>query len=218
MQTVVFDSIHAYRLKGSQTYMKRDLHTLNIALLNALKDLRGKVQACSRRGHRATLARIDSLIAIAVGRTIGAIDIRWQRHMSELLNPAKKILQWLESYATFAKGSSADDLCLHFVLLTEKQPLAHSDLPSRVNQALPFVGLLGYLVREQYFNPAPKKIPCRRIVRTHRLRLGPAPMTVQTRRKDAGVVEYNQIIWPKKLWKISKAAVLDVSGTALQVQ
>jgi hypothetical protein len=136
----------------------------------------------------------------------------------ELLNPAKEIGHGLKSYPALAKGASAYYFRLDFVLIPKNQPLAYSDFPPRVDQALPLVGLLGYLTGEQYLNPAFQEFPCRWIPLAHWLGLDSTSMAVKPGREHTGVIEHNQVIWAEKVRKVAKPAVLEESGAALHVQ
>ena len=47
------------------------------------QDRRREVQSGRRRGNRTALARINRLIAIAIGDRIGTLDVRRQRHVAD---------------------------------------------------------------------------------------------------------------------------------------
>jgi hypothetical protein len=103
-------------------------------------------------------------------------------------------------------------------VLAKEEMFADSDLPPRSYQTFPFVGLDLQLPREQHLNPSMKKLPRRRIVRTHRLRSEPAPPSIKPGRKHPSVVEDNQIATPQQFWELTKLPILSSPRGRLQMQ
>ena len=59
------------------------LRDLRAARAAPVQHLRREVQARGGRRHRAALACEDGLVALAVGRVVGALDVRRQRHVPD---------------------------------------------------------------------------------------------------------------------------------------
>ena len=93
MQLVIFHPVLAHRLEGPQSHVQRDFRGFNAARFHASQNFRGEVQACRGRGHRAFFPGIDGLIALAVSRSIGPIDVRRKRHMANALDFGEEILR-----------------------------------------------------------------------------------------------------------------------------
>src|SRR5437868_2358897 len=113
--------------------MQRNLGRFNASLAEAPEDFSCEMQSRSRRCHRATLAGIDRLIALAIGRAVEAVNIRRQRHVTDALDSSKKISQRREpnpslSETAALQSTPTDDFCLQLCPVPEKQPLANSNL------------------------------------------------------------------------------------------
>ena len=142
MQPVLFDPLHPDGLKGSQSYVQRDLRGFNAAFFHAFKNLRGEVQTSGGRGYRSAFARIDGLIALPVRRTIGAFNVRRQRHVADAFDERNEVRNRRETNCPFSELSAGKHFRLKLILIAEEQRFANSNLPARVDQALPFIGLL----------------------------------------------------------------------------
>jgi hypothetical protein len=143
--------------------------------------------------------------------------------MTEPLDFGEEVVHGLEADAPFTKSAAGDDLGLKFVVVSEEEAFAHSDFATGAHQAFPFIGVPwvlggGDLAGEQDFNAATKKIPSRGIARTKGLGLKTGSPAVQARWKDAGVVEYNEVVGPQEVRKVAEKAVVAASGGAIEMQ
>src|SRR4051812_38875730 len=109
MELVIFDPLSMDRLKRSQPDVQRDLRDLNAAFFDLRQDLRREVQAGGRSGDRAALARVDGLVTVAIEGRILAGDVRWKRHVTELLDLGKKVGNGIKAERPLAEFAAADD-------------------------------------------------------------------------------------------------------------
>ena len=79
MDFVIFQTLGANRLEGSESDVERDLGDFDIARADALQNFWREVQTRGRRGHGTSLPGVDGLIALAIGGLVGALDVRRQR-------------------------------------------------------------------------------------------------------------------------------------------
>jgi hypothetical protein len=117
--------------------------------------------------------------------------------MPQLLHQIEEIGYWVKSYAALTKGAPGHDFRLKWVALAKEQPFAHANLAARPDQALPFVRLWRYLPGEQYLDHTLEKVMCRRVLRAYGLGFSPASPAVEACRKDSGIIEDNQVVWPE---------------------
>src|SRR5271155_1058180 len=167
---MIFDLLHAYRLKRPQSDVERDLRRLNATIPYAPKNLGRKVQPSSRRGYRTACPCIDGLIAIPIPGTVRPIDIGRQRYMPQLLDQIEEIRHGRKSYPAFAKRASGYDFRLQLVVIAlvvvgKEQPLAHTNFSPWPDQAFPFIRLRRYLPGQQYLDSTLEKVANRRILR-----------------------------------------------------
>jgi hypothetical protein len=134
------------------------------------------------------------------------------------LDSSEKIFHGPEPDAPFAKRAARDHLCLQLVMFSEEELLADCDLAAGTDQALPLIWILRELPSQQNFDTAAEKIPSCGIVRTDRMGLKPGPASVQSRRKHAGIVEYDQIVSPQELGKVAELAVAAASRGAFDMK
>src|SRR5579872_6026301 len=73
MQMVIFDAFDAHRLKGSQPDVQRNFHGFDSPFANGRQNFRGEVQTCGGRSDRPVFTRIDGLVSLSVGSTVGAV-------------------------------------------------------------------------------------------------------------------------------------------------
>lgn len=136
--------------------------------------------------------------------------------MPQPFDQPKEIGDRIKPYAALTETTPRHDLSLQWMVLPKKESLPDANLASWPNQALPLVRLDRNLPCEQDFNPSLEELLRRRIPRAHQLRLRSASRTVQTCRKDSGVVEYHQVVRPEEFWKSAKHAVAELSRPATQ--
>ena len=136
--------------------------------------------------------------------------------MPQPLHQPEEIRNWCEVNVPLSELPARQHFRAQLVGGTEEQGFSHPDLPPRPNQAFPFVGVRAELPRQQHFDLSMKKIPRRRIVRTHRLRPDPAPPPKQPRRKHPRVVEHDQVPGPQQSGEIPKLPVLKCARLPVQ--
>ena len=122
----------------------------------------------------------------------------------------------LEADAALAEVTAGEDFGLQFVVVAKKQVLADADFTARADQTVPLIG--GNLAGEKNLDASVKKVPGRGILRGEGLRTQAFAAAVESRGKDSGVVEYDQVAGMEKIGKITELAIGEKSGGALEVQ
>src|SRR5271155_1981193 len=138
MDFVILDAIHADRLKGSKAYLQSDLDSFDSALADSIENFRGEVKTSCRRGHRATLLGIHSLITLPIGQGVLAFDIRGQWNVPNVIQDRKEIhpiRQRLKTDASLAELPTGNDMGFQFIRVAEEQSFSNADFAPRPNQA-----------------------------------------------------------------------------------
>src|SRR5262249_11184383 len=175
--------------------------------------LGSEVQARGRRRHRSPLTSIYRLVSFPVRGTVRPCDVGRQGDVTELLYDGEEIGHRLKPYPTLTEGPAAHDFGsqsgrLPRVRRAKIDPLPHPYLPPRTDQALPLVRLLRDLHCQQDFDLALEEILRRRIARTERLRPRPAAAPVKPGRKNASIVEHDQISGAEQIGQFAEPAIL----------
>src|SRR6266568_3858800 len=170
VQLVILHAFDPHRLKRTYAYVQRNLGGYDSALPYAGKNFRSEVQTGGRGRNRASLARINGLISLAVFGIVRASDVWGQRHMPETFNQGEEIFGGTETDFPLAKLTAFYDFTADLPCIAEEQLLSNPDLPPRTDKAFPFVRLAGNLPGEKNFDPSLQKFPSGRIARAHRLR------------------------------------------------
>jgi hypothetical protein len=71
---------------------------------------------------------------------------------------------------------------------------------------------------EQYLDHALEKVTRRRVLRAYRLCLSPASPAEKACRKDSGIIEDKQVVWPEQVGEVAKPTVIKRSRAAIQLQ
>src|SRR5690348_5875975 len=145
MQFVFLHPLHPYGLERSQPDMQGDFGVFYAPLLELIQDLRREMQACGWSGNRATLSRINGLIAITIGGTVLALDIRRQGNMLQLFDSSEEVRHWRKTDAPFAKRSPRNHLGFELILVAKEEFFADADLAPWPHQALPLIRFLRQL-------------------------------------------------------------------------
>src|SRR5260370_13331569 len=105
-----------------------------------LENFPREMQPGGRSGDCARLMCDSSLVALAGAGLIGAINVRWQRHVAQALKSGVEVLAGMKAERTLSEFSAADDF--RFQLgLAKHDAFARGQLPSRMNQRFPNVRL-----------------------------------------------------------------------------
>ncbi len=220
MEAVLFHHFIPQWLKGPQADMQRDLGGLNAARADLLQDLRREVQAGGGRGDRAPrlFAGKDGLVARAVVGRVRPVDVRRQRDVPDALDDGEEVRHRSKAQRPLAEGAAGDDFGLEqrrrarlrTLLRGKEQAFAHADLASGMHQRQPFVRC--ELAREQDFHLAPQVLAGRGVLRADRLGMDAGAMSVKPRRKDAGVVEDQQVVRAEQRGQLPEVAVGEAAG------
>src|SRR5262249_4095992 len=159
---------------------------------------------------------VDRLVALAILAAVFAGDVRWQRHVSQLLHKREEIRHGTEADGSLAEISSRCHLALKIVILSKTDLLADSDLLSRSHQGLPLQR--AGLASEQDFDAPAQEVFGRGVPWTHTLRALPRAMTEETRGKDAAVVHHQQILSSQKIGEVNELLVGGVAVISAEVQ
>src|SRR6185437_13488586 len=112
MQFVFLHPLHPYGLERSQPHMQGDFGGFYTPLLDLIEDLRREVKACGWGRNRATLPRINRLVAITVGGAVLALNVRRQGNVPELFDPCEEVRHWRKTDAALAERSTRNHLGL----------------------------------------------------------------------------------------------------------
>lgn len=208
VQPVLLHPLAVHRLKSSQSNMQRDLGSFDPALLNARKNFWSEMQSGSRSGHGSTLARIDRLISLAIARRIRARNVGRERNMADAFDSREEIRNGLETNSAFAKAAARQDFSMQLVMRSKEQALAYSDFSSGPDQTFPFIWTVRHLPREQHFDSSLQKITRGGVSRANWLGFHASPAAIQSCRKNACVVEDQQIGRVKQIGEIAEKAIL----------
>ena len=85
-QSVIFHALDTHGLKRPVSHVQRDLDNLYSPPVQRFGQLASEVQARRRRRNRPALAREDRLVPVAIACLVGSLDIRRQRHMTDLVD------------------------------------------------------------------------------------------------------------------------------------
>lgn len=230
---MILDAIHANGLESSQANVEGDLGGFGATLADAVEDFWSEVKAGGGSCDRSILLGVDGLVAIEVARRIGARDVRRKWDVADAAEKSEEVVlpvvfvmvifvifsdKRLKSDAAFAKVGAGENFGLQFVVLTEKKAFAQADLASGANQALPIVRVRRKLAREQELNASLQKVARCGIARAHGLRARAFAAAVKTGRKDAGVVENNEIAGAQQIGEIAEQAISVLATGSLKMQ
>ncbi len=212
MQMDLVQPRHPHGLESAQAHVQCDVDDLYTTFRNSLQDFRREVQAGRGRSHRATLCRVDCLIALAVGGVIGAMDIGWQRHVPDPLNFAVEVFDGGEAEKALAQLAAVQHLGpeqragIGF-RSAELEMLAHADLFARPDQCPPLPRAL--LFRKQHFDASRRRL------------CGCAcgdTAGEQASRQHAAIVQYQHVAAAQQVWKAAKLLIAPSAGTAIERQ
>ena len=113
--------------------------------------------------------------------------------MPKAIEHGEEIIDRLETNMPLSKFSAGEHLSMQFVMLTEKKTFAHADFTARPDQAFPIVRLGGELARKQNLDAAMQEIAGGGIADADRLCPDTFAAAEEPRRKNASVVEDQQI-------------------------
>jgi hypothetical protein len=95
---------------------------------------------------------------------------------------------------------------------------ANPDFAARTNQAFPLVGMLPQLPGEENFNPSTKEVARGRISRTQHLGLKTFAVAIKASRKDASIVEDEEIGGTQQVGEFTKLTVLECAALPPEMQ
>jgi len=125
---------------------------------------------------------------------------------------------WPKADAALAEFGAGKDLGLKFVSLSEEQAFADADLAAGPDQTLPIVGMGGELAGQQNLDAAVEEIARGGIVWADGMSAGAFAATVESGRKDAGVVEDHEIAGLQQVGKFAERVVGIAAGDSLQME
>jgi len=230
---VILDSIHANGLESSQANVEGDLGGFRTTLADAVEDFWSEVKAGGGSCDRSILLGINGLVAIEVARRIGARDVRRKWDVADAAEKSEEVVlpvvfvtvivvvfssKRLKSDAAFAELGAGENFGLQFVVLPEKEAFADANLASGVNQAFPIVRVGRELAREQDLDASLQNVACWGIARAPGLRARAFAAAVKPGRKDAGVVENNEIAGAQQIGEIAEQAIRVLATGSLKMQ
>src|SRR6516165_9629760 len=96
--------------EGAEPDMKGDARDFDAAGSNGFQYLRCKVQSRGGRCDRPTVAGIDGLVALAVRCEVIPMNVGRQRHVTDLVENGKEIIDWSEFEEPVAELAALQDL------------------------------------------------------------------------------------------------------------
>jgi hypothetical protein len=109
---VIFDPLDAHRLERAVADVERNLRDDDTGAAQGVEQRPGEVKAGGRRGHRPARASEDGLIALAVDRRIGTVNVRRKRDVADRFDDGIDVLAGLRLEADGAppEGMLRQDL------------------------------------------------------------------------------------------------------------
>ncbi len=140
--------------------------------------------------------------------------------MADAIENREEIVLALEVEAdvALAEFGAGEDLGLQFVVLAEEDAFADADLAAGANQAFPIVGIGGELAGEQNLDAAVEKITGCGIARTERLSADACAAAIEPGRKDASIVEDDEIAGVQQLGEVAEEAIGIFAAGTLQME
>ena len=138
--------------------------------------------------------------------------------LTQPLDQSEKIRHRIELDVPLPKTAARGHYRLQFVVLAKEEAFPDPNLSTRMHQAFPLEGRFRKLPGEKHLHPALEELPCRRVLRTHRLGLSAASAPVQPGRKHPGVVEHNQVVRSQQFGELAKSSIAQLSRHPVQVQ
>jgi len=154
VQAVILHALYADGLEGPQPDVEGEMSGLNASLPQVFQNFRSEMQAGGGSRDRATLPRIDGLIAFVVERSIGARHVGRQGHMAELIEKLKEIVHLGKTNAPLTKFGTAHDFGHQFCRFAEENVFTDTNLSAGTDQAFPFVRVFPELPGEQNLDSA----------------------------------------------------------------
>src|SRR5208282_5378136 len=210
---VLFQTLAANPLESPQSDVESDLRDFHSPFAQPLQDLRSKVQARCGRCDGRSLARVDRLVALAVERLIGALDVRRQRYMPQAAEQFVKIALRAEAKNSLAKLAPA--LHLRFKLaFAENNLLTGRHLPARPNERLPRIAR--DLAHEQHLNRGLQELTSGRVVLPQLLGVDARAPSEEPRWKHSRVVDNQKLVAAQQLRKRAELAILALASASVE--
>ena len=210
---MLFQTFGANRFESPQSHVESDLHDFDSPFAEPLQGLGGKVQArCWRRDGRS-LARIDGLVAFAIERFVGALDIRRQRYVPQTAQQLVKIAFGAKAKNPQAKLTAS--FHLRFELAFAKYNLlAGRHLPARADERLPRVAC--DLTNKQHLNRRLQELAPGWVALSQVLGMNACTTSEESRGKHTRIVDNEKLVAAKQLRKRAKLAILALTGAAVK--
>ena len=195
--------------KGSKTDVKGDGDDGDPAIGNGVEYLRSEVKAGSGRSDRAMRPGVDGLIAVAVSRGVGAVNIRRQGHVTDAVKSGEKVGNGNKTESALAKFSGGNNLGVKDRLIGcigKDELIAGADFAPWANERAP-VAVVMHL-SEQDFDEAGGGLTVAQV----------GPTSEKTRGQDTAIVDDQQVAGVKNLGQIGKLAIGVKAGCAVEVK
>src|ERR1700733_5306506 len=194
MQMDIFQLLGTNRLEGAQAHMECDGLDLNAIASEFGKNLRREVETGSGSGRGTGLACEHGLVAVAIFGTFMAVNVRRQWHVADPVEDSVELRRRRKTESSFAELPGGENLGLekrlHLAGSVEEQAFARLNLAAGADQSRPVV--LRNLLGQQHLDAA-------RGIRRVALGVQPGSGGVETSRKDAAVIEDQQVIRTQNL-------------------
>src|SRR6266568_1461387 len=181
----------------------------------AVENFPGEMQPGGRSGDSARLRCENSLVALAVGGLIEAINVRQQRHVAQALERGVEVLPGMKAERTLSEFSAADDFGFEFAL-AKYHVFARGQFPSRMNQRFPNVRL--QLTSQQDFDWRAQEFALHPRLLGGRLCANPRAASQQTSRDDSRGIYDDHFVAAEQVRQIAELAVLPGACCAVQKQ
>ena len=214
VETDVFQLLRPNGLEGAKSDVEGNGFNLNPLCFELVENLRSEVKASGRGRGASDLMGEDSLIAVAVFEVVVPMDVRRERHVAYFVEDGMEVRGRRETQSAFAELCRCQDLSfekgLGLINGMEEQALTGLDFAARANEGGPLVR--GKLLREKDFNAAS------RVWRAGLRLLATGANCIESSRKNAAIVEDQQIAGVQNLGEIAKKIVVVAAGGAVEDQ
>ncbi len=125
----------------------------------------------------------------------------------------RTLKNWPKADAALAEFGAGKDLGLKFISLAEEQAFADADFAAGPDQALPIVRFSRKLAGQQNLDAAVEEIARGRVAWADGMRSGSFAAAIESSRKDAGIVEDQQVAGMQEIGKFAEQAVSMTTGS-----
>ena len=203
---MILHALGADRLKRAQADVQSDGRNFGAGLTALAQDFRREVQARGGRGHGTGMGGEDGLVALAVERLVGALDVRRQGHVADAAELLEEVAGVMEAQGALAEGAATGDFGLQLAI--EADALADAHLAAGMHQRLPGGGVAGVRTNQEDFHFALQILAAGGVLLPDGEGVHAGAMPVEAGWENFGIVEHQAVAGPQELRQIAEGGVL----------